>query len=74
MYLPYTHMNIPDIIIMHRDTHINDRHSNILPPPIIINKEIEEKLLDDIYEQDRSSEDCCKYDCCDLLLCACILS
>ena len=74
MYLPYTHMNIPSIVVMHRDTHINDKPDNVLPPPIIINKDIEEKLLKEINEGNKPTESCCKYDCCDLLLCACILS
>lgn len=74
MYLPYTHMNIPDTLIMDRGFHINDKADNVLPPPIIINKEIEEKLLKEIYTGNKPAESWCKYDCCDLLLCACILT
>ena len=74
MYLPYTHMNIPDALIMDRGIHINNETDNVLPPPIIINKDIEEKLLKEIYTENKPSESWCKYDCCDLLLCACILT
>jgi len=63
-------MNTHNIVIMNRSVNISD---TILPPPIIINKEIEEKLLHDTYSQN-DDEDLCNYDCCDILLCACIFN